>query len=182
MLALRFLRAFAVSSSMPSSMSVTSQLSSSMFLRISQIFFALLLLASALGKLLDMQGFYGIVRSYQLLPDALIAPAAWALSLAELALGMALGITLGSSSVASLRLRPAVVCLLVPLHVFYLFGLTTALLRGLALPNCGCFGVYWPRSLTVWSVVEDLVLLAWATAFYLILVAWHARSQMQEGR
>ena len=153
-----------------------SQLSSPLFLRVSCAFFTLLLLASALGKLLDIPGFYGIVRSYQLLPDVLIAPAAWALSLVELALGIALG-----STVAGLRLRPAVVGLLVLLHLFYLFGLTTALLRGLALPNCGCFGVYWPRPLTVWSVVEDLVLLAWATAFYLGLVAWHARSQMQEG-
>ena len=162
---------------MPFPVSLPSLFSSPIFLRVSCAFFTLLLLASALGKLLDMQGFYDIVRSYQLLPDSLMTPAAWALSLAELALGTALGIAM-----AGLRLRPAMAGLLVPMHLFYLFGLTTALVRGLALPNCGCFGVYWPRPLTVWSVVEDVVLLVWATAFYLGLVAWHARSKMQDGR
>ena len=181
-----------------------SLLASSVFLRTSQVFFALLLLASAVSKLLDMPGFYGIVRSYQLLPDALIAPAAWALSLTELALGAVLGMAL-----AGLRLRPAAVRfklrpaavglelrlaavglelrlaaagLLVALHVFYLFGLTTALARGLALPNCGCFGVYWPRPLSAWSVVEDMVLLGWATAFYRGLLARQACSKQQHAQ
>ena len=158
-------------------MSLPSLLSSPMFLHISRVFFALLLLASAVGKLLDMPGFYGIVRSYQLLSDARIAPAAWALSLTELAVGAALGMTS-----AGLKLRPAVVGLLVLLHVFYLFGLTTALARGLALPNCGCFGVYWPRPLSAWSVLEDVVLLLWATAFYWGLAASQARSNRQHAQ
>ena len=158
-------------------MSLPSLLSSPMFLHISRVFFALLLLASAVGKLLDMPGFYGIVRSYQLLSDTRIALAAWALSLTELAVGAALGMTS-----AGLKLRTAVVGLLVLLHVFYLFGLTTALARGLALPNCGCFGVYWPRPLSAWSVLEDVVLLLWATAFYWELAASQARSNRQHAQ
>ncbi len=46
--------------------------------------FALLMAASALGKLADMNGFAGIVASYRALPDGLLVPAAWGLALFEL--------------------------------------------------------------------------------------------------
>lgn len=120
-----------------------------------QVFFALLMLASAGGKLLDMPGFYGIVGTYQMLPSAIIPLSAWLLTLFELALGFAL---LEKKIAASASLA------LVPLHLFYLAGLSQALLRGLNLPNCGCFGVYWGRPLTAYTLVEDIVLLLLAAA------------------
>jgi hypothetical protein len=127
------------------------------FLYASRSFFALLMLASAIGKLLDMHGFFAITATYQLLPSVLVPFSAWGLTLFELALGAAL---------VWPRTWQRVVVLLIPIHLFYLVGLSSALLRGLNLPNCGCFGVFWPRPLTVWSIVEDVVLLSWAVAFY----------------
>ena len=120
-----------------------------------RIFFALLMLASAGGKLLDMPGFYGIVESYRMMPSPVVPPSAWILTLFELGLGFAL--------LDNRTVRPASVAL-IPLHLFYLAGLSQALFRGLKLDNCGCFGVYWGRPLTAYTLVEDLILLLLAIA------------------
>lgn len=120
-----------------------------------QVFFALLMLASAGGKLLDMRGFYGIVETYQMVPSAIIPLSAWILTLFELLLGFAL---------LEKRIAATASLALVPLHLFYLAGLSQALLRGLSLPNCGCFGVYWGRPLTGYTLIEDIVLLILAFA------------------
>lgn len=138
-----------------------------LYVNTARVFFIALMLASATGKLLDMPGFYGIVRSYQMVPEVLLIPSAWALTLFELAMGIAL---------ASPVWRQVVWCL-VPLHLFYLAGLSQALLRGLHLNNCGCFGVYWARPLTPYSIVEDLVLLSLAVLFYRL-----SRSPMNHGQ
>lgn len=121
-------------------------------------FFILLMTAAGAGKLAGMSGFYPIVASYQLLPPALVIPAAWALMLSELMLAAWL--------VWGRWLKPAALAL-IALHLFYLFGLTQALLRGLALQNCGCFGVYLARPLTLFSPLEDLSLLVLAVMFWL---------------
>lgn len=120
-------------------------------------FFILLMAAAGLGKLADMQGFYPIVASYRLLPDMLVVSSAWALTLGELALAAWLlwGRWLKRAALA-----------VIAIHVFYLFGVTQALLRGLALQNCGCFGVYFARPLTWYSPIEDLFLLALAVLFW----------------
>ena len=119
--------------------------------------FFLLMAAAGIGKLLDMPGFYPIVASYQLLPALLVAPAAWALTLSELALAawLAWGRHLRWAAAA-----------LVAMHLFYLLGLLQALLRGLTLKNCGCFGVYLARPLSWYSPLEDLALLLLALAFW----------------
>ena len=137
------------------------------FLRVSQIFFSMLLLASSVGKFFDMPGFYGVVQSYQVLPASLVPIGAWLLAVAELSICIMLATR--KLSPQSLNARSAsghILQLLIALHVFFLLGVTSAYLRGLALPNCGCFGVYWPRPLTHWSIVEDLVLTIWAVMFY----------------
>ena len=118
-----------------------------------RVLFALLLAASATGKLLDMPGFYGIVASYQSLPQALVVPCAWALTLAEL--GLAIWLLLGRSLAQA-------ALVLITMHAMYFGWTLAALLRGLALSNCGCFGVYWARPLTIYSPLEDLALLALA--------------------
>lgn len=127
-----------------------------LFVITARVFFIALMLASATGKLLDMPGFYDIVRSYKMVPELLLIPSAWALTLFELAMGIAL---------ISKAWQQVVWCL-IPLHLFYLAGLSQALLRGLHLSNCGCFGVYWARPLTPYSIVEDVVLLSLAVLFY----------------
>ena len=44
------------------------------------------------------------------------------------------------------------------LNGFYAVWMTMSLLRGLELSNCGCFGVFFPRPLTWFSPMEDLVM------------------------
>jgi Methylamine utilisation protein MauE len=124
--------------------------------------FILLLLASGLGKAADMAGFYAVVGSYQALPDALIPPSAWLLMLTELVLATWL--------IGAHHLRWAALTL-IGLHLIYLGWTLLALWRGLALDNCGCFGVYFPRPLTWQTPLEDAALLA--LAFSLWYTAHH---------
>lgn len=119
--------------------------------------FILLMAAAGLGKLLDMPGFYPVVASYRLLPELLVIPSAWALTLGELALAAWL--------VWGRWLKWAALAVIV-LHLFYLFGVSQALLRGLELDNCGCFGVYWARPLRWYTPLEDLVLLTLSVWFW----------------
>jgi uncharacterized membrane protein YphA (DoxX/SURF4 family) len=124
--------------------------------------FVLLLAASSIGKLADMPGFYAVIKSYALLPVAAIPISAWALAIFELvvAIWLAIGKRIG---VAAL--------ILITLHFIYLIWLVIALARGLDIPNCGCFGVFWARPLTWFTPVEDLILLA------LAILMWRNVSQ-----
>ena len=79
--------------------------------------------------------------------------AAWGIALAEVALGLWLAGGRAMRSAASG---------LIAIHLAYLAWLSVAALRGLAIENCGCFGVFWPRPLTWQTFVEDAVLLALA--------------------
>lgn len=117
------------------------------------LFTALLIVAGA-AKLSDMPGFVAVVDTYRVLPEVLLWPAAWALALGELGLG--LWLMAGRSPAAALAV--------LALHAVYLAWLTLAYARGLDLPNCGCFGVHWPRPLTLQTFLEDGVLL--------MLAAW----------
>ncbi len=120
-------------------------------------FFILLLLASAIGKMLDMRGFYSVVASYQLLPHAIIGLAGWLLVGTEV--GIACWLILKKS-------LPQAAIALIALHVIYFAWLTLALLRGLDIPNCGCFGVYFARPLTWLTLIEDAALIAFATILW----------------
>ncbi len=118
-----------------------------------RFFFVLLLFASAVGKLLNMPGFYGIVESYNTFNVAFIAPLAWLLALAELTLA------------AWLLIRRQLVwaaAAVVALHAVYFLWVGAALIRGLNIANCGCFGVYWPRPLTIYTLLEDAILVGLA--------------------
>ena len=121
--------------------------------------FVLLLLASAIGKLLDMPGFIAVVETHRSFPQVALPVAAWVLTLTELALGLWLA--------TGKALRRATAAL-VALHLIYFVWLAIALGRGLELPNCGCFGVYFARPLTAWTLLEDGILLA------LALVLWRS--------
>jgi Methylamine utilisation protein MauE len=128
-------------------------------------FFVLLLAASAIGKLADMPGFYAVIKSYLLLPEALIPISAWALAIFELALAMWL---------ATGKRMFVAAPIVIALHFVYLAWLMIALARGLDIPNCGCFGVYWARPLSWFTLLEDLVLLALATVMWRSLGQKHA--------
>jgi uncharacterized membrane protein YphA (DoxX/SURF4 family) len=120
--------------------------------------FGLLLLVAGLAKLLDFPGFVAVVDTYRVLPMALLTPAAIVLTIAELALGVWL--------LAGYRLFEAALATIV-LHLGYFVWLVIAFARDLDLPNCGCFGVFWPQRLSPWMLLEDGILLALALALYL---------------
>ncbi|MBI5671863.1 MAG: hypothetical protein HZC50_01030 [Nitrospirae bacterium] len=107
------------------------------------------LLASALGKSLDLKGFVDVLVTYRLFPGWPLWPvtfmiigvewilAAWILSGWQLSTGALLALTLNG---------------------LYAVGLIVTLFRGLNLPNCGCYGVFFPQPLRWYSPLEDLVL------------------------
>lgn len=115
-----------------------------------RLWFVLLLAATGIAKLINMPGFYPVVASYQVLPQRVLVPAAWLLALLELLLAIWLATRWHTRRAA---------LLVVMLHLLYWFWLLAALLRGLKLDNCGCFGAYWARPLTGYSLLEDGVLL-----------------------
>lgn len=125
-----------------------------------KFFFAILVLASSTGKLLDNRGFADVILTYQFgFPHSFAMGLGLAVSLFELFLGIF--IILEKNQV-----RNAI--LLTLMHFGYVGLATISNIRGLELQNCGCFGVFWGRPLTWWTVVEDIALMALSFLFYLI--------------
>jgi hypothetical protein len=127
-----------------------------------RVFLGALMLATGVGKALDIPGFGEVIATYRLgLADELLVPIAFAIAAVELALGGWL--------LAGRRLAVAA-RVSIALNVAYAALLTSALWRGLALDNCGCFGVYLPSPLRWYSPLESLAL---AGASYLLLRLSH---------
>lgn len=110
---------------------------------------ALVLLATAVGKLLDVPGFARVLGSYRAFPEALLTPIAILVPAAELLLAAWL--------FSERRPFGAALTALV-MHVIYAGWAASAILRGLVLENCGCFGVFLKRRLSWSTVAEDLVM------------------------
>ncbi len=110
-----------------------------------------ILTATAVGKLLDVPGFARVLGTYRAFPDELLLPVALAVPAAELLLALWL--------FSNQRPFGAAVAALV-MHLSYAAWSASAILRGLALSNCGCFGVFWPRPLGWSTVAEDLAVAA----------------------
>lgn len=117
-------------------------------------FLALVFAATGLGKALDVVGFALILQDYRLFPDALLMPLALGIILLE----FAIAVGLLQSATRAMATRAAML-----LAAGNALALGVTLWRGIALANCGCFGVFWPRPLTILSPLEDvvLILLAW---------------------
>ncbi len=114
-----------------------------------RFFIAVILLATAAGKLLDLRGFAEVLRTYEAFPDGALSPLALAVPMAELALAIWLfsGRGLFSAGLAGGAL-----------HLAYALWSAVSVLRGLKLANCGCFGVFLKRPLEWSTVIEDLVM------------------------
>lgn len=122
---------------------------------------AALLLASGVGKLLDNRAFAEIIATYQLgIPEPLLLPLGLAVSLVELGMGIAI--------LAGIQLRWMAIGT-IGVHVGYTALAALTNLRGLDLPNCGCFGVFLARPMTWTNVVEDAVLTLISIAFFLVV-------------
>lgn len=131
--------------------------STAVFVAVARIGLGLLLLVMALAKLLDNRGFADIIATYALVPEPVLLPAALLVGLVELFLGLWL---LGGWRTAEAALAA------LALHLGYFAFLAVALGRGLTVPNCGCFGVFWGRPLTLVSLAEDLLLAGVATLLW----------------
>ena len=119
--------------------------------------FVLIYLTTSLGKLLDNRGFAQAITAYQLpgleQVNGFTLSFALAFSLFELLLAYAL--------VTQKKLFLAVYAVVVVQAMYLVLALVT-LYRGIAIDNCGCFGVFLQRPLTMATVYEDLVLLIMA--------------------
>lgn len=119
-----------------------------------------LILATGVGKALDVGGFVDVLQRYDLaLGDTVLGLVAPLISTLEIALGAWI--------LSGFRLRLAMWGAIV-LNAGYCAILTSALLRGLDLQNCGCFGVFFAQPLRWYSPLEDLALIAAALALLLL--------------
>ena len=117
---------------------------------IPRLILGVLIAGAGIGKLFDISGFVSIIGTYQLhLPIWLMWAIAIGVSIFELALGLWI--------LSGYKLRAAAVLSII-MHSGYFILLTTSLIRGLQLTNCGCFGIFFARPLTWYSPLEDIAL------------------------
>lgn len=114
------------------------------------VLLALAFAATALGKALDIVGFALILHDYRLFPDASLMP----LALGVVGLECAIAVGLLRSSTRAMAAGAAML-----LAAGNGLVLAVTLWRGIALDNCGCFGVFLARPLMVYSPLEDLLLI-----------------------
>ena len=126
-------------------------------------FVGLVLVATGTGKALDIPGFVHVLAAYDLLPPWGNVLLAYSLPFVELITGLCL--------LTRIWLRPAV-WIAVVLHVILLSAGLVSLWRGLAIANCGCFGVFLARPLTSQTAIEDAMMLGMSP-----LVLWTTNSR-----
>jgi Methylamine utilisation protein MauE len=116
-----------------------------------------IVLASALGKSLDLAGFVEVLATYRAVPVGWLWPLAWLVVTVEWALALWLfsGWNLGAG---------ALIC--VALNLGYAAWMTASLLRGIDIPNCGCFGRFFPQPLRWYSPLEDFILVTMSFALW----------------
>ena len=118
-----------------------------------RLFIAVVLLTTGLGKALDIPGFVEVLITYQALADWMLYPVALGMTTTELIISFWLfsGRLVFWAALASLGL-----------HVVFTLWTAVTFLRGLDIPNCGCFGVFFARPLDGWTIVEDLVMVVFS--------------------
>jgi hypothetical protein len=114
-----------------------------------RFFIAVVLVVTGLAKLLDVFAFARIIGTYGIFTDPVLLPLAVLVPVAELAL---------SSWLLSGRRLFAAALTAFAMHAVYAGWAASAVLRGLNLSNCGCFGAFFPRPLGWSTVVEDLAM------------------------
>lgn len=120
-------------------------------------FIAIILILAALGKMLDLKGYYDVLITYQLFPDFTLWPIVIFMPLLELfiAFSMISKWQLHNGALASILL-----------HAAFAVVLVFELLRGTQIPNCGCFGVFMARPLTWATPVEDIMMIGLSYFIY----------------
>jgi hypothetical protein len=110
-------------------------------------FIASVLFLTGIGKLLDVPGFIEVIDTYKIIPTFLQPAIAVSMVLVELKIAENLfrKINLKITALAATAL-----------HIGFALLATLTLLRGVEVANCGCFGVFWARPLTIITVAEDV--------------------------
>lgn len=118
-----------------------------------------ILFVAAVGKLLDNRFFAERLAEWQLFPTWSLLPLGVLVSLSELVLAIWL--------FSGWRLAQAAL-VAVLFHLGYIGGTVITLLRGISLPDCGCFGILFPHPLD-WNMVwQDTFLAALCVVLYLL--------------
>jgi hypothetical protein len=107
------------------------------------------LLLAAIGKLLDNRYFAEILAQWRLFPNWSLLGFGVLLSLCELLLALWL--------FSGWRLAEAAL-FAVLFHISYVLGTLVTVLRGIRLPDCGCFGILFPHPLDWMMVFQDAAL------------------------
>jgi hypothetical protein len=118
-------------------------------LRSLQYFIASVLLLTGIGKLLDVPGFVKVLITYQAIPS-------WGLHLVAVTMVL-VELRISEWLFRDNTLIRGAFCSLI-LHSMFTLWAAMTLIRGVPVPNCGCFGVFFARPLTLLTVVEDLAL------------------------
>ena len=118
-----------------------------------------ILLVAAIGKLLDNRFFAEKLAEWHLFPTWSLLPLGVVVSLSELMLAIWL--------FSGWRLAWAALVALL-FHLGYIGGTLITLLRGIRLPDCGCFGILFPHPLDWMMVWQDTFLAALCLVLYLL--------------
>lgn len=131
------------------------------------LFIGGVLLLAAIGKLLDNRHFAEVLAQWRLLPSWSLLPFGVVLSLLELALALWLfsGWRLAQVALVS-----------VLFHLGYTFGTAITLLRGISLPDCGCFGILFAHPLDWPMAAEDAITALLSVVLYGIASKWKPRT------
>ena len=129
-------------------------------LSVLRYFIASVLFLTGLGKLLDIPGFVEVLDTYQVIPGWGLHVAAVGMVLLELRICE----WLLWDKTLILGARSSLI-----FHSLYTLWTTITLIREIPISNCGCFGVFFARPLTGWTVVEDLILVV--ASFVLLSLA-----------
>jgi hypothetical protein len=126
------------------------------------------LLLAASGKLLDNRYFAEILAQWRLFPSWSLLGLGVVLSLSELLVAVWLfsGWQLAKAALFA-----------VLFHIAYVIGTLITVLRGIRLPDCGCFGIFFPHPLDWVMVFEDAALAGLCIGLYFL-----ARSQRKAAR
>ena len=122
---------------------------------VSRYLLGVILLATSIGKLLDVPGFVQVIGTYQALPEVVVPLVAVCIVLLELKLSEGF-LFYQAKSLGLQRVALASAFL----HLLFSVLAIVTLLRGIELQNCGCFGVFLARPLSWQTPVEDFVLVA----------------------
>lgn len=117
------------------------------------------LLIAAIGKLLDNRHFAELLAQWQLFPPWSLLPLGVVASLSEL--------LLASWLFSGWHLRQAAIAAVL-FHLGYVVATVVTLLRGIRLPDCGCFGIFFPHPLDWVMAFEDTGFAALSFLLYLI--------------